>query len=183
MQVRLSHLRRAGRAPGYRRRSSPRAATKKAGSNFCLGEFRRLRFPELPTLDEFLEQEPRRLDASRHASPPSPSPTSAATPRRIRSLRPPARSRFSQSSSLTCQQPDEIPAIPKYIQEWESPFSRSDRRLYPLQAIGHHTLHRVHSTHDNNDWLEEAFPQRVFINPLDAASARHPGWRPRQSLQ
>jgi anaerobic selenocysteine-containing dehydrogenase len=39
---------------------------------------------------------------------------------------------------------------------------------YPLQAIGHHTLHRVHSTHDNNDWLEEAFPQRVFINPLDA---------------
>ncbi len=41
---------------------------------------------------------------------------------------------------------------------------------YPLQAIGHHTLHRVHSTHDNNDWLEEAFPQRVFINPIDAAS-------------
>ena len=29
-------------------------------------------------------------------------------------------------------------------------------------------LHRVHSTHDNNDWLEEAFPQRVFINPIDA---------------
>jgi anaerobic dimethyl sulfoxide reductase subunit A len=26
----------------------------------------------------------------------------------------------------------------------------------------------VHSTHDNNDWLGEAFPQRVFINPLDA---------------
>ena len=40
---------------------------------------------------------------------------------------------------------------------------------YPLQAIGHHTLHRVHSTHDNNDWLEEAFPQRVFMNPIDAA--------------
>ncbi len=27
---------------------------------------------------------------------------------------------------------------------------------------------RVHSTHDNNPWLEEAFPQRVFINPADA---------------
>jgi anaerobic dimethyl sulfoxide reductase subunit A len=40
--------------------------------------------------------------------------------------------------------------------------------VYPLQALGHHTLHRVHSTHDNNDWLGEAFPQRVFINPLDA---------------
>jgi anaerobic dimethyl sulfoxide reductase subunit A len=43
-------------------------------------------------------------------------------------------------------------------------------QAYPLQAIGHHSLHRVHSTHDNNDWLEEAFPQRVFINPLDAAA-------------
>jgi anaerobic dimethyl sulfoxide reductase subunit A len=31
-------------------------------------------------------------------------------------------------------------------------------------------LHRVHSTHDNNDWLEEAFPQRVFINPIDASA-------------
>jgi len=42
--------------------------------------------------------------------------------------------------------------------------------IYPLQAIGHHTLHRVHSTHDNNDWLEEAFPQRLFINPIDATA-------------
>jgi anaerobic dimethyl sulfoxide reductase subunit A len=61
----------------------------------------------------------------------------------------------------------EIPPVPKYIQEWESPFG-PEVNQYPLQAIGHHTLHRVHSTHDNNDWLEEAFPQRVFINPLDA---------------
>ena len=80
------------------------------------------------------------------------------------------------------EQPEEIPAIPKYIQEWESPFGSGGGRAIPLQAIGHHTLHRVHSTHDNNDWLEEAFPQRVFINPLDAA-ARHPGWRPGPGLQ
>ena len=26
----------------------------------------------------------------------------------------------------------------------------------------------MHSTHDNNDWLEEAFPQRIFINSVDA---------------
>jgi anaerobic dimethyl sulfoxide reductase subunit A len=81
------------------------------------------------------------------------------------------------------RRPDEIPPIPKYIQEWESPFPSnpsapledldgyvSDVEKYPLQAIGHHTLHRVHSTHDNNDWLGEAFPQRLFINPLDAAA-------------
>jgi anaerobic dimethyl sulfoxide reductase subunit A len=42
--------------------------------------------------------------------------------------------------------------------------------LYPLQAIGHHSLARVHSTHANNDWLQEAFPQRIFINPLDAGA-------------
>ncbi|MDO9302842.1 MAG: molybdopterin dinucleotide binding domain-containing protein, partial [Anaerolineales bacterium] len=114
--------------------------------------------------------------------------------------------------------PNEIPAVPKYIQEWESPFrhceegalpdeatSASDMSLrgavfatkqspvqqsaynseeiasgeeqerprndvYTLQAIGHHTLARVHSTHANNDWLQEAFPQRIFINPIDAAA-------------
>jgi anaerobic dimethyl sulfoxide reductase subunit A len=63
--------------------------------------------------------------------------------------------------------PTEIPAVPKYIQEWESPFGPEAGR-YPLQAIGHHYMGRVHSTHANNDWLQEAFPQRVFINPLDA---------------
>ena len=28
----------------------------------------------------------------------------------------------------------------------------------------------MHSTHANNDLLNEAFPQQVFINPLDAAT-------------
>jgi anaerobic dimethyl sulfoxide reductase subunit A len=63
--------------------------------------------------------------------------------------------------------PDEIPAIPKYVQEWESPFGE-EAETYPLQAIGSHTLSRVHSTHANNPWLQEAFPQRVFLNPHDA---------------
>ncbi|MHC4079653.1 MAG: DMSO/selenate family reductase complex B subunit, partial [Planctomycetota bacterium] len=63
--------------------------------------------------------------------------------------------------------PDDIPAVPKYIEEWESPFGVEAAR-YPLQALGSKTLHRVHSTHDNVDWLEEAFPQVVFINPVDA---------------
>ena len=63
--------------------------------------------------------------------------------------------------------PDDIPAVPKYIQEWESPFG-GEAEKYPLQAIGHHYMPRVHSTHDEIDWLEEAFPQRVFINPIDA---------------
>ena len=63
----------------------------------------------------------------------------------------------------------EIPAVPKYIQEWESPFG-AEARKYPLQVVGHHTLARVHSTMNGVDWLEEAFPHRVFVNPVDAAA-------------
>lgn len=65
--------------------------------------------------------------------------------------------------------PDEIPAVPKYVREWESPFGPESRR-FPLQVVGHHTLARVHSTMSGVDWLEEAFPQRVFVNTSDAAA-------------
>jgi anaerobic dimethyl sulfoxide reductase subunit A len=64
-------------------------------------------------------------------------------------------------------EPDRIPAVPKYLQEWESPFGPEAKR-FPLQAIANHSLARVHSTYENVDWLREAFPQRLFINPLDA---------------
>ena len=63
----------------------------------------------------------------------------------------------------------EIPAIPKYIQEWESPFG-PEAKAYPLQVIGHHSMARAHSTLEGVDWLEEAFPQRIFINPVDASA-------------
>ena len=65
--------------------------------------------------------------------------------------------------------PKEIPAIPKYVQEWESPFGPEARR-FPLQAVGHHSMARAHSTMEGVDWLEEAFPQRVFINQVDASA-------------
>jgi len=65
------------------------------------------------------------------------------------------------------KKPDTIPAVPKYIQEWESPFGE-EAQNYPLQVIGPHYMPRVHSTHTNNDWLNEAFPHRLFINPIDA---------------
>jgi len=65
--------------------------------------------------------------------------------------------------------PDEIPAVPKYIREWESPFG-PEAAKFPLSLIGYHNLHRVHSIHDNVDWLEEAFPHRLYINSTDARS-------------
>ncbi len=157
---------------------------------FCLGEFRRLRFPELPTLDEFIEKD---LGAwTRPATKPAIAfEDFRRDPQKYPLKTPSGKIEIFSKQLYDLNNPEEIPPIPKYIQEWESPFpcrcegdspkqsphklgiasppsaSRNDK--YPLQAIGHHTLARVHSTHDNNDWLEEAFPQRVFMNPIDAA--------------
>jgi anaerobic dimethyl sulfoxide reductase subunit A len=62
---------------------------------------------------------------------------------------------------------EESPPIPKYVQEYYSPFG-PEAEEYPLQAMGNHYARRSHSTHDNIDWLEEALPQRVFMNTMDA---------------
>jgi anaerobic dimethyl sulfoxide reductase subunit A len=171
---------------------------EKGWVDYCLNEFRRLRFPELPTLDEFIEGN---LGAwTRPATKPAIAfEDFRRDPEKYPLQTPSGKIEIFSKQLFNLGRPDEIPAIPKYIQEWESPFASchcegdspkqspveqdthvfekiatlAKERLarndsYPLQAIGHHTLHRVHSTHDNNDWLEEAFPQRVFINPIDA---------------
>ncbi len=137
---------------------------EKGWAEFCLDEVRRSRFPELPALDEFIEKD---LGAwTRPATKPAIAFADfRAEPEKYPLDTPSGKIEIFSKQLFDLNNPEEIPPIPKYIQEWESPFAGS----YPLQAIGHHTLHRVHSTHDNNDWLEEAFPQRVFMNPVDAA--------------
>ncbi|PKN94042.1 MAG: dimethyl sulfoxide reductase subunit A [Chloroflexi bacterium HGW-Chloroflexi-6] len=172
---------------------------EKAWVDYCLGVWRATRFPDLPTLDEFID---KNLGAW---SNPVTKPAIAFEDFRADPLAHPLSTPSGKIEIFSKQlydfgNPDEVPAIPKYIQEWESPFDErwsssrvaayrdqadfamspgfdTDEKntrptqpsVYPLQALGHHTLHRVHSTHDNNDWLGEAFPQRIFINPLDAA--------------
>jgi len=135
-------------------------------AKYCLDEFRRIRFPELPSFDEFVETN---LGAwTRPASQPAIAFADFRLDPEGHSLETPSgKIEIFSKQLLDLGIAAEIPPIPKYIQEWESPFG-VEAEKYPLQAIGHHTLHRVHSTHDNNDWLEEAFPQRVFLNPLDA---------------
>lgn len=162
--------------------------------DFCLGEFRRLRFPELPTMEEFIE---KNLGAwTRPATKPAIAfEDFRRDPEKYPLKTPSGKIEIFSKQLYDLNNPEEIPPIPKYIQEWEHPFLDADntdlrgkdlkenlrvhprpsaksasQKVFPLQAIGHHTLHRVHSTHDNNDWLEEAFPQRVFINPIDAAA-------------
>jgi anaerobic dimethyl sulfoxide reductase subunit A len=169
---------------------------EKAWVEFCLAEFRRLRFPELPSLEQFIDQN---LGAwTRPATHPAIAFADfRRDPEKYPLNTPSGKVEIFSKQLYDINKLGEIPAVPKYIQEWEHPFGEppgknvSDSETnasdapgtsqaanyaefsqvaYPLQAIGHHTLHRVHSTHDNNDWLGEAFPQRVFINPLDASA-------------
>ncbi|MFC1864550.1 molybdopterin-dependent oxidoreductase [Chloroflexota bacterium] len=59
------------------------------------------------------------------------------------------------------------PSIPKYISTWED---RSDPLMakYPLQLLSPHPKASVHSSLFTVDWLREADPHRVWINPVDA---------------
>jgi len=135
---------------------------------WCLDRYRATRFPDLPSLDEL-----ERSNVGVYAKPV----TTAAVAFEAFRADPEAHPLDTPSGKIeifsqrlhALNRPNAIPAVPKYVQEWESPFG-AEAANYPLQVMGHHTLHRVHSTHDNNDWLAEAFPQRLFMNPVDAAA-------------
>lgn len=128
--------------------------------------YRRTRFPEMPVF--------RKLSASNSGVYVKPVTTPAVAFREFREnpnknpLRTPTgKIELFSGRLFDMNMPDEIPAVAKYITEWESPFGK-EAEEFPLQAMGHHYMPRVHSTHDNNIWSMEAFPQRVFINPADA---------------
>ena len=73
---------------------------------------------------------------------------------------------FSQQL-LDFGEPEEIPALPVYVPCPEGPEDIL-REKYPLQLIGWHTKRRCHSIHDNNPWMEEVDPQRMWMHPEDA---------------
>ena len=133
---------------------------------WVIEEYRKLRFPDIPSLDE-LES----ANVGVYSVPvdqPAVAFEAFRTDPEVNPLNTPSGKIEIFSKRLhDMGNPGEIPAVPKYICEWESPFGLEAEK-YPLQAFGHHYMGRVHSTHANVDWLEEAFPQRVFINPIDA---------------
>jgi anaerobic dimethyl sulfoxide reductase subunit A len=133
---------------------------------WVIEEYRKLRFPDIPSLDE-LEY----ANVGVYSVPvdqPAVAFEAFRTDPEVNPLNTPSGKIEIFSKRLhDMGNPGEIPAVPKYICEWESPFGLEAEK-YPLQAFGHHYMGRVHSTHANVDWLEEAFPQRVFINPIDA---------------
>ena len=60
-----------------------------------------------------------------------------------------------------------LPAIPKYIETWES-VNDPLADKYPLQLITPHLKRRAHSQFDNLPWLRELQDQTVTINSRDA---------------
>jgi anaerobic dimethyl sulfoxide reductase subunit A len=128
------------------------------------------RFPDLPGIDE-LEASGKGVHAAAVHEPAVAFADFRRDPEAHPLDTPSGKVEIFSAELHALGRPDEIPAVPKYIEEWESPFGPEAER-FPLQAIGSHSLARVHSTHANNPWLTEAFPQRVFVNPVDAAARR-----------
>lgn len=71
------------------------------------------------------------------------------------------------SGALADYREKDIPPLPKYMPGFEG---IGDKRLerYPLQLIGWHTKRRCHSIHDQNEWMEQAEPHRLWMHPEDA---------------
>ena len=128
--------------------------------------YRNTRFPDIPSLDKLHEMN-RGVYSNPVKEPKIAFADFRKEPEKYPLNTPSGKVEIFSKRLFDKGKPNTIPAVPKYIQEWESPFGEEAQK-FPLQALGHHYMPRVHSTHDGIDWLEEAFPQRVFMNPLDA---------------
>ncbi|MEE4196263.1 MAG: DMSO/selenate family reductase complex A subunit [Bacteroidales bacterium] len=133
---------------------------------WAVARYKNSRFPEIPELER-LKKENTGVYSKPVDNPAIAFENFRKNPKKYPLRTPSGKVELFSKTLFDMGKPDTIPAVPKYIQEWESPFGKEARK-YPLQALGHHYMARVHSTHDGIDWLDEAFPQRVFINPLDA---------------
>lgn len=142
--------------------------TERDWIEYCLDAQREARFADLPTIDEF-EESNRGVFVKPVEDPAIAFADFREDPEANPLGTPSGKVEIFSPEMFDFGKPEEVPALPKYIQEWESPFG-PEAEQFPLQAMGHHYMHRVHSTHDNVDWLEEAFPQHAIINPLDAAA-------------
>ncbi|HGG62962.1 MAG TPA: molybdopterin oxidoreductase, partial [Rhodobacteraceae bacterium] len=61
-----------------------------------------------------------------------------------------------------------IPAIPKWIEPWES-LNHPLTEKFPFHMISPHPRWRTHSIFNNIPWLRETFSQEVTMNASDAA--------------
>jgi anaerobic dimethyl sulfoxide reductase subunit A len=139
---------------------------ERAWTSWIVDRYRESWLPDIPSLDEMLQQ-----DIGAYTQPVIDPVIGLADFRRDPEAHPldTPSGKIELFSTIMYRfgHPEEVPAVPRYIQEWESPFGPEAARD-PLQCIANHTLARVHSTHENNDWLRQAHPHRLWIHPLDA---------------
>ncbi len=133
---------------------------------WSIEHYRKTWFPEIPKLDKF-EKSNKGVYSVPVTEPKIAFKDFRDDPVKNKLNTPSGKIELFSKQLLDMSNPDYIPPIPKYIEEWESPFNSIGQK-YPISVVGHHYMPRVHSTHDNNDWAMEAFPQRVFINEIDA---------------
>ncbi len=133
---------------------------------WSIEHYRKTWFPEIPKLDKF-EKSNKGVYSVPVTEPKIAFKDFRDDPVKNKLNTPSGKIELFSKQLFDMNNPDYIPPIPKYIEEWESPFNSIGQK-YPISVVGHHYMPRVHSTHDNNDWAMEAFPQRVFINEIDA---------------
>lgn len=63
---------------------------------------------------------------------------------------------------------DRIPAIPEYVPAREGLGEPEKMKKFPLQLTGFHTKRRAHSSYHSIAVLEEAVPDELWMNPIDA---------------
>jgi anaerobic dimethyl sulfoxide reductase subunit A len=142
---------------------------EKAWTEWMVNEiYRKTRFTEMPSFKE-LEKSNSGLYVKPVQTPAVAFADFRKDPVRHPLNTPTGKIEIFSAPLFNIKSPVEIPALPKYIPEWESPFDENSKK-YPLQAMGHHYMPRVHSTHNNNKWSMEAFPQRAFISYEDASA-------------
>ena len=142
--------------------------TERDWVGWSIDQLRQERYPDLPTLAEF-ETSNKGVHARPVTAPAIAFADFRSDPKAHPLATPSGKIEIFSGPLHALNRPAEIPAVPKYIQEWESPFGPEAKR-FPLQVIGHHTFARAHSTFEGVGWLENAFRHRVFINPVDAAA-------------
>ncbi|MBN3190821.1 molybdopterin-dependent oxidoreductase [Pectobacterium brasiliense] len=74
------------------------------------------------------------------------------------------------AQTWTLPEGDRIPPIPEFCVVRESHLNKTMTAKYPLQLSGFHTKGHTHSTYSNVQFLHEAAPDEVWINPIDAAA-------------
>ncbi len=148
---------------------------------WCLEKYRETRFPELPCLEELLE-----TNVGVYAKPVTQPAVGLADfyadPEQYPLETPSGKIEIFSKELYDLGRPEEIPAVPKYIQEWESPFGAGGGAIpaagdrAPLSGTGAFDACQQRLA-------GRGLPAAGLYQPAGRRAARHRGWRPGAGVQ